>query len=281
MIKHLVISGGGPTLIQMLAAIQELETGKYIERKNIQSIYGTSAGAILAVLFSLHMDWNSINDYILKRPWHEVFSVKIEQILGAYSKKGVFDHAVIEKCLKPLLDAKNLSIEITLEEFYQYSGVEIHFCTFELNQFKLVDISCKTNPTLSLMKAIQMTCALPIMIAPVFLDEKCYIDGGVVSNYPLQFCVESHPADEILGFKNEYEKSTNHIHSESTLFNFLTAFLVKLINSINIPQPTIKNEIIFKTPLLSIDELKKAFSSIDVRKELFKNGMEAAKEFME
>ncbi len=46
-IKHLVISGGGPIIIQMLASIQELEERNYLKMKDIESIYGTSAGAIL------------------------------------------------------------------------------------------------------------------------------------------------------------------------------------------------------------------------------------------
>ena len=46
-IKHLVISGGGPSIFQSLGAIQTLEANKYINRNDIESIYGTSAGAVL------------------------------------------------------------------------------------------------------------------------------------------------------------------------------------------------------------------------------------------
>ena len=131
-IKHLVISGGGPTLVQTLASIQELERKKYIDRKEIQTIYGTSAGAILGILLCLNMDWESINDYIIKRPWHDVFPIKVQNVLDAYTKKGIFDIKTVEKCFKPLLDAKDLSMEITLEEFYKFSNIELHFFTFEM-----------------------------------------------------------------------------------------------------------------------------------------------------
>ena len=50
-IKHLVLSGGGPSMIQTLGAIQHLEKKNIIQRANIQSIYGTSAGAIVGVLY--------------------------------------------------------------------------------------------------------------------------------------------------------------------------------------------------------------------------------------
>ena len=132
-IKHLVISGGGPSMIQSLAAIQQLEENGFVNMKNIETIYGTSAGALVGVLICLKYDWETINDYIIKRPWHDVFPIKVQNVLDAYTKKGIFDIKTVEKCFKPLLDAKDLSMDITLEEFYKYSNIELHFFSFEIN----------------------------------------------------------------------------------------------------------------------------------------------------
>ncbi len=49
-IKHLVISGGGPTLFRTLGALQHLQETTFWKIDEIESIYGTSAGAIVAVL---------------------------------------------------------------------------------------------------------------------------------------------------------------------------------------------------------------------------------------
>jgi len=46
-IKHLVISGGGPSLLQYLSAIQNLHKNNIIDIKKIESIYGTSAGCVI------------------------------------------------------------------------------------------------------------------------------------------------------------------------------------------------------------------------------------------
>ncbi len=56
-IKHLVLSGGGPVMIQLLASIQHLESTNFIDLKNIETIYGTSAGAIVAILICLKYEW--------------------------------------------------------------------------------------------------------------------------------------------------------------------------------------------------------------------------------
>ena len=147
-IKHLVFSGGGPIMIQILAAIQELEKKEYLNMNNIETIYGTSAGAILAVMFSLDFDWQTLNDYIIKRPWHDLFSIKVQNILDSYSKKGIFDSKTVEKCFKPLFDAKDISLDITLEEFFKLTNKEIHLFSFEINEYKLFDISYKSHPNL-------------------------------------------------------------------------------------------------------------------------------------
>lgn len=283
-IKHLVISGGGPSMIQSLAAIQHLEENNFVNMQNIETIYGTSAGAIVGILICLKYDWPTINDYIIKRPWQDVFPIKVQNILDAYTKKGVFDIKTIEKCFKPLLDAKDISMDINLEDFYKYSNIEMHFFTFEINEFKLQDVSYLTFPKLPLLVAIQMTCGLPVLVTPVCLDNKCYIDGGIVCNYSLKYCVESgKKEEEILGLKNKYNKDNNCIGHDSTMLDFIMSFLFKTISSLNLDhiQPIIKNEVIFNTSFLSIDILKNALSNVEVRKDLFKNGEEVAQKFLE
>lgn len=282
-VKHLVISGGGPIMVQVLGAIQHLEQNNFIDMKNIESIYGTSAGAIVGILICLKYDWETINDYIIKRPWQDVFPIKVQTIFDAYTKKGIFDIKTIEKCFKPLLDAKDISMDINLEDFYKFSGVELHMYSFEINEYKACDISYLTHPKLSLMTAVQMTCALPVLVTPVCIEDKCYIDGGMSCNYPLSFCIASGKIhDEILGFKNKYSDKKESINSESTLLDFLLSFLFKAVFSINTDciQPQIKNEVMCDAQFLSFDVLRNALSDIEVRRDLFKNGTESASNFL-
>jgi len=282
-IKHLVISGGGPTMIQVLGAIQHLEQEKFIDMTNIETIYGTSAGAIVGILICLKYDWETINDYIIKRPWQDVFPIKVQQIFDAYTKKGIFDIKTIEKCFKPLLDAKDIPMDINLEDFYKISNIELHLFTFEINEYKVHDISYLSHPKLTLMTAIHMTCGLPMLVTPVCIEDKCYIDGGMSCNYPLNFCITSGKIhDEILGFKNKYSDEKDNINSESTMLDFLLSFLFKAVFSINTDnnQPIIKNEVICDIRYLTFNILREALSNIEIRRDLFKNGTEIAINFL-
>ena len=270
-------------MIQVIGAIQHLEKNEIVDMKNIESIYGTSAGAIVGVLICLKFDWETINDYIIKRPWHDVFPIKVQNIFDAYTKKGIYDIKTIEKCFKPLLDAKDIPMNINLEDFYKLSNIELHLYSFEINEYKVDDISYLTHPKLSLMTAIQMTCGLPVLMTPVCVDNKCYIDGGMSCNYPLNYCIESGKnPDEILGFKNKYSYERANVNSDSTMLDFLLSFLFKAVFSVstyNI-QPQIKNEIFCDAQYLSFDVLKNALSNIEVRRDLFKNGTDSAVNFL-
>lgn len=283
-IKHLVISGGGPIMIQILGSIQHLEKNNFISINDIESIYGTSAGAIVGVLICLKFDWDTINDYIIRRPWHDLFKINPQSVFDSYTKKGLFDIKIIEKCFKPLFDAKDINININLQEFYEITKIELHMYSFEINEYKLYDISYITHPTLSLMKAIQMTCGLPILVTPVCIEDKCFIDGGMACNYPVNYCIESgKKTNEILGFKNKYSSEKININDESTLFDFILNFLFKAVTSVSIDhnQQNIKNEVILDAEYLTIDILKNSLSNIEIRRDLFNNGIQSAIKFLD
>ena len=282
-IKHLVISGGGPTMIQSLSIIQELNHQHYLSLDDIESIYGTSAGAIAGVMIALKYDWETINDYIIKRPWHDVFPINVENVMDLYSKKGLFDLSVIEKAFKPLFDAKDIPIHISLSEFYELTKIELHMFSFEINEYILQDISYKTYPELPLLTALQMTCAIPMLISPVCFDNKCFIDGGVACNYPLSFCVNSgKKLDEILGLDNQFIEEKKHIHNDSNLYDFISTFLFNSVFHVktNYIQPKIDNEIICNGCLLTFDFFKSAIGNMETRISLFDSGKEMAKTFM-
>lgn len=283
-IKHIVISGGGPSLFQYLSAIQYMHENKKIDLDKIESIYGTSAGSIVGVLLCLKYDWETLNDYMILRPWHDLFRIKVSNIFEAYKNRGIFDKSIIEKVFKPLLDAKDLSININLKEFYDYSKIELHFFTFEINQFCIEDISYLTHPDLNVIDAVIMSSTLPILFCPTILDNKCYIDGGVMANYPIKYCIDAgKKEDEILGICNQYDVEQKHqVDSNSNLLEFILCFLYKMFRSLtaNISLPKIKYEIVCHTKHISLQYLMSSISSVDVRKELQEKGIASAKEFI-
>lgn len=282
-IKHLVLSGGGPTMLQTLGTLYHLEINKFIKLEDIETIYATSAGAVIGVCVCLKFDWETLNEFALKRPWQDVFPMKVQNILDSYTKKGIYDIKNIEKFFKPLFDAKDISLDINLEDFYKFTNIELHFFTFEINEYKTEDISYLTHPKISVLTAIQMTCAIPILVTPVCIDNKCYIDGGTTCNYPLNYCIASGKIhDEILGLKNKYSESKNIITNESTLIDFFLVFLYKAIFCLSTDnlQIEIKNEVCCDVSHLNLNYIKDTITNGEVRKVLFETGISCAESFL-
>jgi predicted acylesterase/phospholipase RssA len=204
-IKHLVLCGGGPSIFRTVGALYHLEDQQFWNIANIETIYATSAGTLFGTMLCLKFDHDTITNYLINRPWHEAYPIKMSQLMDFYSKKGIYDHKFAEIIFKPLLRAKGLPLTITLKELFEYSNIELHVYSLELNQFKTVDISYKTHPDLSLLDSVVMSCAVPMLFAPLCKNNECYVDGGIIDNYPLNHCInDGHALDEILGARFNY-----------------------------------------------------------------------------
>jgi len=283
-IKHLVIPGGGPTGIKALGALQYLEEQGYWNINNIETIYATSAGAIISVLLCLKFDWETINDYIVKRPWKDAFHLDVNQIFEAYSKKGLFDKNVAEIFYKPFFKAKDISMEITMKEFFELTKIEIHLFSLDINSFNLEDISYITHPDLQLLTAVQMSSAIPVLISPVCIDNRCYVDGGVICNYPINQCImRAENIDEIFGLRNKYtKKDENIVKNESTILEYVMNFINRLVNSVasKFEEKEIPNELIYDTDLMTLSNIQLTLSSKEERQRLINFGIESGKTFL-
>ena len=161
----------------------------------------------------------------------------------------------------------------------------MHIFTTELNAFKTVDLSYKTHPKWKILEAIYCSCSLPVLFTPFIKEDKCYIDGGVLLNYPLDPCLLNANicSDEIFGLKKENTNKKQQIEQNSTIFEFLISlfnnlFEKMLVDEKNIQQ--IKNEIIVMDDMTSIDKIMHVVSSIEERKKLIEKGQQLFHQFI-
>jgi len=169
-ITSLCFAGGGPSLIKLLGVIQVLEKNNFWKRENITSIFSTSSGSWLAIIVSLKIEWDTINDYILNRPWNNAININPNQLLNIYTTKGLFDIEIIKTFFKPLFLSKNISLDINLKDFYILTKIDLFFYTLELNNFKLIELSHKTYPNLEVFEALYMTSCIPFLFKPYIIS---------------------------------------------------------------------------------------------------------------
>jgi predicted acylesterase/phospholipase RssA len=286
MIQHLVINGGGPTGWMTYGAVKHLLEKDFIHLDNIKSIYGTSAGAILGAIFLLKHEWKTLDDYFLKRPWDKVFKVEPNNFFEIYYKKGLFQFSMVEEILIPLMTAKDLSKDITLKEFYENTKIDFHCFTVEINSFEKVDLNHKTHPDLSLIKALEMTSAVPILFSPVIDGDKCYIDGGLLDNYPVNECLKNEKCDEteMLGIRNRWNTSDVIINNEMNFFQYLQSSIGQIVKFIQ--KGNIAKSIRYELKCLCNNDLSdhtkwlEYMTDEDKRKELINEGKRYAELFI-
>jgi len=235
MIKHIVINGGGPTGLITYGVLKHLSENKFFDINTIETMYGTSIGGIFGVILALKYDWNIIDDYILKRPWGEIFKIHPEDFFNLFYSKGLFSFSVVDGFLRKLFEAKDISVDITLKEFYEYTNIVHHFFTVKADSLEIVDLNYKTHPNLPLFRALEMTTAFPIFCKPVFWNNKCYLDGGLLDNYPVKLCLENEKCEknEILGIRNTYSSlCKSHIQEDMNLLEYMQIVTHNIMNKL-------------------------------------------------
>lgn len=295
MIKHLVISGGGIWGLTCYGALKETEKSGLWNIENIESIYSTSVGSIVSVILALNYDWQTIDDFLIKRPWHQVFKFDIYSLLSAVEKRGIFDKTVIVELFEPLFKGKDISLEITLKEFYELTHIDFHCFSTEINgqinghsqKMTKVDFSHQSFPDWKLLDAVYCSCCLPILFSPFLYDVsdsqfQCYIDGGILNNYPLVDCIQNvENTDEIFGIAKKTVDQPTTVGKTSSIFDFLLFFFGKVVREIENPYPEIVNQLNMNSSSTNLYDIYFTASSLEERMKLIRLGEEAGKNYID
>ena len=203
-IKHLVLCGGGPCGLAIYGALKYLNKKDFWNLQDIKSMYMCSIGCFYGVVVSMGLEWDWIDDFIIKRPWKKIFDPNDIEYLKIFKEKGILDETYFEKILIPLFKVKNIDINVTLKEFYNLTNIDMHFFATQLNKFDKISLNHISYPNMKLTTAIYISSCVPLLFKPYFIDNECYIDGGLLNNVPINDCFlnNSCDKDEILNFVN-------------------------------------------------------------------------------
>jgi predicted acylesterase/phospholipase RssA len=231
-IKHIVITGGGPSGLVSYGALKNLHNSGFWTLSDIQSIHATSVGGIISAIILLDYEWDWLDDYFIKRPWEKILDeFMCADLLTILSNKGLDSRIFVSYILEPLLKAKDISLNISLIDFYNKTNIDLTLYATDLNtNYKMTQTSINkdTFPQMSLVDAVAITMAFPFIFKPIFIDKHCFIDGGVLNNFPLNVCIKNNcNPDEVLAIKNKYHPCQN-ITDDIALLDFIRLFITKV-----------------------------------------------------
>ena len=316
-IKHLVVSSGGPAGHIMYSVLRTLNLTGFWNIKNIKTIYGSSIGSFVAIIIALQYEWNIIDDYLIKRPWEKIYSMssssssssstgqssehssdsgkasggalsdaknKLDYIFKLYKNHGLYGLKEFGEMLRPALQGKDFGIDVTFQEFYERTGIELHFIVTELNKFQTVDFSHKTHPKQGLVEACYMSCCYPFGFTPIYRDGCCYIDGGIINDYPVNECIRDQKCDirEILGVKMLWERKPANLTDKSSVLQFISTFFNQIKGNLfeNRPTKPIPNEVVCVSKVFASQDWMNWMKDENYRRELVLRGETFANMFI-
>lgn len=285
-IKHLVLSGGGPSGLTALSILKKTLEQGFWSLENIKSIHATSVGTIVGILFLVKYSLDDTIEYLVKRPWNQLFKCDINQCINAYEKCGAFEYCDFIKGYEPVFAAMDLELDITLKEFYDMTQVELYCYSTEMNSFELECFSYKTHPNMKLLEASYASSCLPVVFQPLIVEDKAYIDGGIFLNYPIKECLrrmEANP-DEVFGiFKSLGNMKINKkLDNKSNLFDYIGIIFNNIAKSmaINSDGDECKYQIQILKGSLNFEQIQQFLESEECRRSLVEDGIEYANEFI-
>jgi predicted acylesterase/phospholipase RssA len=281
-IEHLVFSGGGHNIFVMLGAIIYLKQQGYIHFNDIKTIDATSAGSLLAFIFMMGSSDSDLESYFIERPWDKLFDITPELLFQAFQEKGLFDISIFESIVNPIMKSVDIDRKITFQQLYEKNGIEFTVYATELNVLRLMEFSHISTPNQSIINAIYKSCAVPPVFKPVIDNDCCYLDGGVLANYPLNPFIERHlnkgitdNLTKVFGIKIVYEianDSSSTISKKSNMGDYIFSLVKKIVQYREKDSITLPNELLIYGESMSITSIKSAMYSLEQRKYLFNEG---------
>ena len=285
-IKHLVLSGGGATGFAFYGALRESNKTGFWDIHNIETTHSTSVGGIFLTFVVLlkMMTWEEYDILIYKRPWDQVYNFKMENLLNFYQNCGILGRKTIVDTFYPVFTSLDISLDVTLHQFYEITGIEMHYYVTDLTEFELVDLSYKTHPDWTVVDAVHASSALPVLFQPTQVNGKLYADGAIFCNYPVKQCIEiADDPDEILGLYKSTPKKEDSPNSNrnNNMLDYLMTIMDKLLNRIAIETPNIKNNIEFIGESTNAYGVYKVMYDPVIRLALIDSGIDVWNEFYE
>jgi len=229
MIKYskMVISGGGINGIAIVGAISEFS--KYNDLKNIKEIIGVSVGSIIALLICVGYTINEIRDLFLNIQMNEFTQYELHNIFETY---GGDNGNMSKNLLKAILINKKYKSDLTFEELYKLNDIKLIVTCTNLTLGRPEYFSVDNHPKMVIIDTIRMSMSFPLVYSPVKFEGYLYVDGGVLSPYPIEYFGND---TDVIGFlinRNTVIPNNKDTHYDTTtLDKYLYSLLFSILDS--------------------------------------------------
>jgi NTE family protein len=308
-----VFEGGGVKGIGLVGAVSEVEKAGY----EFENIAGTSAGAIVSSLLAVGFKADELKEELEKLDYKKFRDEGILDKLGVLGKGlsigfeyGVYEGEFFENWLEDLLRSKGKTTFGDIktksnEEKYKY---KLQVIASDITDRRLLVLPGDLKDFgydpdhFKISRAVRMSMSIPIFFEPVKLQDSSgrnhfIVDGGMLSNYPVWLLDDGteNPPWPTLGFKlTEPDKrelkrpSRNPINNPISFLKALAMTMIDAHDNYHISKTKGDYDRTIGIPtIINLRGVEKEIKATDFdmtqqeSQALFKNGVEAAKKFLE
>ena len=215
MIDTLVLAGGGLKGFCIIESINLLIINKIISLKQIKNYYATSVGTIISLLLVIGYNMDELHFFINNFNFNKLSDdVDVSDLFEYF---GLSTGKSIMSVIQSLLYEKINQYDITFEKLYQRFNKKINIITTNITTRSEEVFSFENTPSTSVLIAIRMSIAVPIIFTPVCYNGCQYLDGGLVNNFPINHVKSMNYLGITCNFKIKQKLENFHQY----IFNFI------------------------------------------------------------
>ena len=225
--KHLILSGGAALTAAFIGAVRALEQYAQNQGKVFSAecsmFTGTSGGSVLALLLCINNTSYELEVLAEEMRQHVASNMAFDLEL-LFGKFGGCDSAIMGTFLRECVRRKTGRDALSFEELTKLTGRHLFVRVLNVDSGKIETLSSKSHPHVDIVVAVQASCAIPLLFAPVNIGQHCYLDVAIIENAHLESMDETSMALVTCG-----QNTTAHGPSKR-LFDFIQ----QLVSSITI-----------------------------------------------
>ena len=196
--RCVVLSGGGTRCISFVGGLLYLKKIGLLQA--VRKWYCCSAGALIAVLFSIGMPEKDILKFVYEFDFTQSRDFNAEDIMSIGETMGLDKGFALRKMIVKLLEGiRKDSSRWTLREFKEATGNDIYYFISNVTLSVPFFASAATHPDLFVLDAIYATMAIPFYFCPYkdLLTGHYWCDGMLGGNFPWIHVSEADKRDSI------------------------------------------------------------------------------------
>ena len=229
-VENIMLSGGGIFGLCYSGVFRYMEEQGI--RAGIRRVLGVSVGSIFGFLFCLKIPAEHIHRLVDQFGPDDIKDFDTEHILHFFEHFGLDTGVKIERFIKACAKVKLGNPDATFADLYAiHPDMEYIVMGAEITECSRKYFSYKTTPDYPIWRAVRISCSIPLYFRPVIENDKIYVDGAVVCNYPIDYFRDD--LDHTLGFKFEEYIPDSTTATSSTSSEDISATTVTTTHNID------------------------------------------------